>query len=176
MDAKKKSELGFTLLEIMIALAILSISLLSLYDSIGNSLRASGMAKEMEEAVLLAKQRMSEIQLQLEQEMALGSFPDEKEEHGDFEKPFEKYKWSYKLKKVEIPVIRPLLGQGDPQDSPSSIAPTTPGFQESAANVAELVSKKISNSLREIKLIVSWGDSEDSEEKIILTTHVANLK
>ncbi len=98
---------GFTLLEIMIAMAILSISLLALYSSMGNSLRISGQAEASNEATQLARKKMTEILMSLEEDIARGAFPEEKEENGNFDKPFEKYKWSYIIKKVEIPVLKP---------------------------------------------------------------------
>src|SRR5262245_19135816 len=96
---------GFTLLEIMIALVILSLSLLSLYGAMGNSLNASRMAEGTDQAVLLARQKMSETLMSLEEDIARGAFPDGKEESGTFEKPFENYRWSHKIAKVSIPAI-----------------------------------------------------------------------
>src|SRR4029434_8634259 len=115
MRRLKLSNGGFTLLDIMIALAILSISLLSLYNSIGNSLKASGFAEDMHRAMLLARQRMSEIRITLDEEMARGAFPDEKEEEGTFDKPNERFKWSYTLRKVEVPAINPAGLEGGVQ-------------------------------------------------------------
>jgi len=181
----KRISSGFTLLEIMISLAILSISLISLYSAIGNSLRASGMAEQTEIALQLARQRMAEVSMTLEEDISRGAFPEDKEEHGNFDKPFERFKWSYILKKVEIPVVNP------PSDAPGAggdgggtggtgSPPTTPGVEQAANNMAQIVSKKISESVRELKLTVSWGGeegaSEEDLEKIVLTTHLVKLR
>lgn len=182
---------GFTLLEIMIAMAILSISLLSLYSAIGNSLRASGMAEEMDIAMLLARQKMTEVSISFDDDIAKGSFPEEKEEHGTFDKPFDRFKWTYVLKKVEIPVVNPPpdtgggaggTGSGGSTGGGSTGggagAPTTPGIEQAASNMAQIVSKKIAESVRELKLTISWGEGENEEdlEKVVLTTHVVKLK
>ena len=179
---------GFTLLEIMIALAILSISLLSLYSSIGNSLKASGFAEDMDRAMQLARQRMSEIRITLDEEMARGAFPDEKEEEGTFDKPNDRFKWSYTLRKVEVPAINPagleggVQGTGAPAgEGEGSTTPTTqptPGIEQAATNMAQVVSKKISESIRELKLTVSWGEAAEGEEEehVVLTTHVVKLR
>ncbi|MBL7684430.1 MAG: type II secretion system protein [Deltaproteobacteria bacterium] len=176
---------GFTLLEIMIAMAILSISLLALYSSMGNSLRASGMAEEMSQAMQLARLKMSEISLDVESEMARGAFPEDKEERGDFEKPFEKFKWSYAIRKVEIPSLTPpadAIGGGAPSGSGTSGATpsgtqTTAGIEGAASNMANIVSKKISESIRELKVNVSWGEGDEKDrESIVLTTHLVRLK
>ncbi len=179
---------GFTLLEIMIAMAILSISLLALYTSMGNSLRISGQAETTNEATQLARQKMSEIIMSLDEDIARGAFPEEKEESGGFEKPFEKYKWSYVIKKVEIPVLQPPSDQseatiGDSTDPADPAAPkdsseqkTTPGLENAAANMAQMVTKKISESIRELELKISWGDSEEDGENVTITTHLSKLR
>lgn len=181
----ERSRRGFTLLEIMIAMAILSISLLALYTSMGNSLRISGQAETTNEATQLARQKMSEIIMSLDEDIARGAFPEEKEESGDFEKPFEKYKWSYVIKKIEIPVLQPPGGESGAAvgDSADPAAPkdasdqkTTPGLENAAANMAQMVTKKISESVRELKLKVSWGENEEDGENVTITTHLSKLR
>jgi hypothetical protein len=150
------------------------------------------MAEDNDLAMQLARQKMSEISMQLEDDIAKGSFPDDKEEHGDFDKPFDRFKWTYTLKKVEIPVVNPpadggaggATGSGSTSGSSSSsgssgsTGATTPGVAQAANNVAQIVSKKISESVRELKLTVTWGEAEKEEdlEKLVLTTHLVNLK
>ncbi|MBF0492747.1 MAG: prepilin-type N-terminal cleavage/methylation domain-containing protein [Deltaproteobacteria bacterium] len=175
---------GFTLLEIMIALAILSFSLLSLYSGMGNSLRASAEAEQTEKAVQLARGRMAEIRIGLDEEMARGAFPDEKEENGVFEKPFEDYRWAYSIKKVEIPFISPqLLGKEAGLDmgqasekSGSTGQNSTPGIDNIVNNLAQAVTKKISESIRELKVTVFWGEEGEGQDKLVLTTHLVKLK
>jgi general secretion pathway protein I len=184
-NKKKRFSRGFTLLEIMISLAILSISLLALYNAIGNSLRASGMAEDMDQAMQLARQKMAEVTISLEADIARGAFPDEKEEQGEFDKPFERYKWSYVFRKVELPAVNPtnlLQGQGEEAGGGSTPSPsgtqTTAGIEQQAGNLAQVVSKKISESIRELRLTVTWGEGEKEEdqEKVVLTTHLAKLR
>ncbi len=176
---------GFTLLEIMIAMAILSVSLVTLYSSVGNSLKASGMAERTEKSNFLARQKLSEILLSIEQDIARGAFPDEKEENGTFEKPFEDYKWSYTVRKVQLPVLQlpaeMMEGTGAP--SPESIAAATGGsggdgvVGMAANSMAQVVTKKISEAIREIQVTITWGEGgEGDEEKMVVTTHIANLK
>lgn len=169
---------GFSLLEVMIALAILTISLMAFSTSIGNNVRTSAMAEEMNQAVQLASQRLAEIKINLSEEMARGAFPDEKEEHGIFEKPFEKYRWSYHIRKVEIPVILPTEQAG-----PESLADDSSGAPPNLLNgginpmVMQMVAKKISESIRQVDLTISWGEGEEQDrEKIMFTTHIAKLR
>jgi len=170
----------------MIAMAILSISLLALYTSMGNSLRISGQAESTDEATQLARRKMTEIVMSLDEDIARGAFPEEKEETGTFDKPFEKYKWSYSIKKVEIPTLQPPSDQpaasaggdssGGSEPGAGGSGQTTPGLENAAANMAQMVTKKISESIRELKLTVSWGESEEDEEKVVITTHLSKLR
>lgn len=179
----ERSRRGFTLLEIMIAMAILSSSLLALYSSMGNSLKISAQAEDSNQASQLARQKMTEVLMSLDEDITRGAFPDEKEESGVFDKPFEKYKWFYVIKKVEIPVLKPpgdqpVGAEGDSGASASTnpAGQTTPGLEGAAANMAQMVTKKISESIRELNLTVSWGENSDEEEKIVLTTHLSKLR
>ncbi len=186
MKKIKSFSLGFTLLEIMIALAILSFSLLSLYSGIGNSLRASAQAEQTEKAVQLARERMAEIRISLDEEIARGAFPDEKDENGIFEKPFDDYRWAYTIKKVELPFINPQtlskeagLDSGQAEDKTAEAATgqtNTPGIENAANNLAQTVTKKISESIRELQVSVFWGEEGEGQDKLVLTTHLVKLK
>ncbi len=121
----------------------------------------------------------------MEEDLSRGAFPDEKEEHGTFEKPFERFQWSYTLRKVELPVMKTPQGSeptASPEGGQGGGSPpgggTTPGLEAAAGNLAQIVSKKISESVRELKLTVSWGEEEKEEdrEKVVVTTHLAKLK
>lgn len=179
---KEASEAGFTLVEIMIALAILAIGLLSLYTAQGNSLRASGQAERMQVAAMLARQVMTEKVLQIEKDMEKGSFPEDKEEEtGEFDAPFEEYRWEYAVRKVEIPISGDLGGLGGGEDASSSENTEEPqrGTADNQApesatrSVAQIVSKKISEAVRELKVKVFWGEEED--QFVMVTTHVSQL-
>lgn len=176
-----KFQQGFSLIEIMIALAILSISLVSLYSGVASSIRSSREANKVRIATQLSRQKMTEIMLSLEEEIARGAFPDEKEESGEFEKPFESYRWFYEIKKVEIPVVSPTgemvedafkNSSGDPNQNKDPTA-----FEQIAAGqISQAVSKKLSESLRELNLKVSWGEAQVNEEHINLSTHLVKMK
>lgn len=167
---------GFTLVEIMIALAILAVGLVSLYTAQGNSLRASATAERMQVGAMLAREKMTEKMMEIEQGLAKGAFPEDKEEEtGTFEPPFEDYRWEYTVRKVEIPIAGAgeSAGEGeaggDPRAAENNQAPAS-----AQANVAKVVSKKIAESVREINVRVIWGEFEE-EESIKVTSHVSKL-
>lgn len=167
---------GFTLVEIMISIAILAVGLVSLYTAQGNSLRASGTAERTELAAMLAREKMTEKMMEIEEGMEKGAFPEDKvEETGEFERPFEDYRWEYTVRKVEIPIAGGESGEGegggeaDPRGSENNQAPAS-----AQANVAKIVSKKIAESVREINIRVIWEELGE-EQSIKVTSHVSQL-
>lgn len=62
---------AFTLLEVMVAVAILGISLTAIFSSEGGAIRAGARARQMTTATLLARCKMAEV----EEQMAREGFP-----------------------------------------------------------------------------------------------------
>jgi general secretion pathway protein I len=146
---------AFTLLEVMIAMAILSISLLTLMDYAGNTLLTSGRAENMTVATMLARQKMTELEIELTQAMQRNEFPDEKDEEGKFDEPYEDYSWKLEIRKVELPA--PVTGEkGSIQDM-----------------IGQNLTKQIAQTVRELKLTVAWGEGED--ESFDIVTHIVKL-
>jgi len=80
-DAKRS---GFTLLEVVVALAIVAIALVPLMRLHLLSLDATLQAQDLTTAVLLAQGQLA----------ALGAFPEEGEENGKYEEPeLERFHW-----------------------------------------------------------------------------------
>jgi len=153
---------------------------MSLYAAVGSSIRSSKDAAKVRIATQLSRQKMAEIMMSLEEEIAKGSFPDEKEENGEFEKPFENYRWVYEIKKVEIPVVSPtgeMVNEAfKNSDDPAQNKDPTAFEQIAAAQISQAVSKKLSESLRELNLKVSWGEVGVNEENVKLSTHLVKMK
>ena len=61
----RRGEAGFTLLEIMVAIAILSTSLVVLLSIVTNNIRATNHAKMTTAATLLARTKMIDIEDQI---------------------------------------------------------------------------------------------------------------
>ncbi|MFO1462566.1 MAG: prepilin-type N-terminal cleavage/methylation domain-containing protein [bacterium] len=174
---------GFTLIEIMIALSILSISLLSIYAAQGNSLRASGRAENIQTASMLARQKMTEKMIELQKDLDKGKFPDEQiNDQGSFDPPFDRFRWEFAVRKVEIPVIQAPGQEGGAATGggPATSTGKEPGAANQAPeaaqeNLAKIVTKKISESVREITTKVIWEELEE-EQNLVVTTHIAKLQ
>lgn len=76
---------GFTLLEVMIAVAVIAIALVTLLGSQSQSIRFSAEAELDVRAALLARQRLAEIHQQ--------DFDDLHDDSGDFGEEFASYEW-----------------------------------------------------------------------------------
>jgi prepilin-type N-terminal cleavage/methylation domain-containing protein len=92
---------GFTLLEIMIAMAILSGGLVWLIVGVTRNIKAENHAKLMTTGTFLARQEMIDIEDQL-YEKGFSEF--EKDSAGNFEdKGFARFTWKVTVDKVELP-------------------------------------------------------------------------
>jgi general secretion pathway protein I len=84
---------GFTLLEVMVALAILSIALTSVYRLHSQTLTMSARARFYSQAPLLAQQKLSEIERQGVKNSQGGS--------GDFGQAYPHYTWTVQIEEMQ---------------------------------------------------------------------------
>lgn len=156
MTLNRPNILGFTLLEVMVAIAILAGSLTAIMGLSGNSLIKSGRTQKILVATMLARQKMTDIEIDLEKARQKGEFPDERSEDGKFEEPNDDYEWKMEIKRVELPA--PISGdKGSIQDM-----------------VGKQLTKEISQTVRELKLTVLWKDRGE-EQSIDIVTHIVKL-
>lgn len=153
---------GFSLLEIMIAVAILATSVTVLLTAQGRAFLSSERSEELMMATFLARQKMVELEIEIDEDIGKNKFPESKvEKEGVFDEPNEGYRWAYVIDKVEIPV----LDQGDEQNA------LVKGY------VAQVMDQ-ISKSVREIKFTIYWGDADkpiDEQQQFTITTHLVKL-
>ncbi len=84
---------GFTLLEVLVAVAILGVSLVTTMQLFGSCMKGISKAKQHSRAVFLAKKILDDDIKPLEVEYG--------ETEGDFEEGFEGYKWKKNISKYE---------------------------------------------------------------------------
>jgi len=164
---KRRASSGFSLLEVMIAVAILAVSLMAIFNLQSTSLMGSARSQKISIATQLAREKMARILIDLDAGMVKGEFPDAKEDSGTFEEEkFPDYSWKLSVKKVEIPA---------PSASAGSSAQE--GSSDIMGKVFEMVSKQLSESSREVKLTIGWTEEESDEEEtgIVLTTHIVKM-
>lgn len=140
----------------MVSVAILALSLIVLFSFQGNTMLASGRAEQVTIATMLARQKMVELELELEKGMQAGEFPDERSEEEQFDTPFEDFRWKMKIKKVDLP----MPGSGEEG-----------GLQ---SLLARQLTQEISKAVREVRFTVVW-DELGEEQSIQVVTHIVKL-
>ncbi len=96
-NARRTTKYGFTLIEVMVSVAILAVGLALVLQGFAFSLNVLRISQDNLKATLVAKNKMAELQLQIKEDR--DSFVkglDEEFESGDME-----YRWEVKVEPVE---------------------------------------------------------------------------
>jgi general secretion pathway protein I len=88
-------------MEVMIAMAILAISLVAVYQSQSQSLSMAAGSRFLTTASLLAQSRMAEIDAADPRGVAAGN--------GDFGEDFPDYHWQVEIEETEIAVLKKII-------------------------------------------------------------------
>ena len=91
---------GFTLLEVMIALAILAISLVAVFRSQSQSVSMAGEARFLTTASLLAQSKMAEVETLKPQDLS--------NNNGDFGTDYPYYLWRIEVKDTAIQYLKKI--------------------------------------------------------------------
>jgi general secretion pathway protein I len=131
---------GFTLLEVMISLAILAVALVAISDLNGGAVAMHAYSRRATEATLLLRGKMLDVEDDL-QKTGFSDFNDEK--HGDFtDESAPDYSWSAEILKPDVQLdpsqLLNLLGagqQGGSKGSPGGGGPVA-GLAGAASQLA----------------------------------------
>ena len=162
---ERSSALGFTLIEVMVSLAILALSLTVISQAQQASMRQVLRGKMMTVATLLAREKM----VDLEEDLFKEGFSDfEEEERGDFdEEGFEHYKWVLKIEKIELPkadgdALGDAAKDAAESGSGSSSAATSTGMGMLGGQMLgrqfEMFRGVIEEAIRRVSLKVTWKE------------------
>ncbi len=188
---------GFTLLEVMISLALLSAALMALADLCGNALRNHAYARDLSAATLLARGKLVE----LEQTYEDRGFKDfDEQEEGDFsEAGRPEVRWRLELVKPPADLsadqlMSRLAGVSDPDQLMAKVMGASGGAAGSSGSsggptalspVAGIIGtllktqltvfgETVKKSLRELRFTVSWRDG-NVPHGFTVTTHLLVL-
>lgn len=100
MSRDRRHNSGFTLLEVMIALAIVAIALVSLLGLANRSIAVQERLQRMTRGTLLAQEKMTEIELASEAKTLVYE-PAE----GVFAEPFSDFRWRMEFADTPLPVV-----------------------------------------------------------------------
>jgi general secretion pathway protein I len=161
----RRSEQAFTLIEVMVSLAILALSLTVISQAQQASMRQVLRSKMMTVATLLAREKM----VDLEEDLFKEGFSDfEEEEKGDFdEEGFSHYKWVLKFDKIELPKSIDGQGLGDEDGDGAGSGAGAGGAAATGMGMLggkmmsqqfEMFRNVIENAIRRVSLKVTWKE------------------
>jgi prepilin-type N-terminal cleavage/methylation domain-containing protein len=112
---------GFSLLEVMVALAILATTLVVLLQIITNNVRATNHAKMTTAATLLARAKMTDIEDSI---LENGFSTDNESDKGTFrDQNFPNFRWESAIERIELPTDMKQAAQDQSSDSSKSKDP-----------------------------------------------------
>ncbi len=161
-----KNNDGFTLLEVIIAMAIMAVAFGSILAVEQGSINASARAKQMNIVGMLARNQMIELEYKVQGK----AFQEvKKEEDGVFQSPYEDYKWKTKVKEIKFPNMKAGATSSEKSSNGGS-----DGDNQSAELLSKLVTQYLSKAIREISVTISWKRGS-GEQSYSLSTYWVNL-
>lgn len=156
---------GFTLLEVLIAIAIMTMAFGSIFIVQSNSIESIRKAKETNLVTMLIKNLMIET----EQEFEGRPFNEVvKEKKKPCQEPYQEYQCGRVIKEVKFPELS--FGQ----DSNATDAESSEGGANAIVQkISKLITKFLSQSIREVIVTVSWGPT--GEHSVSMSTYWVNL-
>lgn len=177
---------AFTLLEVMVAIAILAFALVSVSQIVAASLRSQVLARDLEVATLLARGKMAELTEKYEREgFPLGGGGDD----GSFEDDgHPEVRWETTL--IEPPStldgkalaslfmggtgsLEALLGPKADANGVSQVNPAAGAMAAMVEAQLSTLASSVKNGVRELRLRVFWKDGA-REESFTVVTHLVS--
>lgn len=196
---KNRNRRGFTLLETVVALAILAMALMAIFDLNSGAVSNHVYTKHLTVAAFLARSKMTDLEQKLYDD---GFSADDDEESGDFsEEGWPSFKWRAKIIAPKTDGVTPdqligaifnlpiggdgdmggiasLFGGGAGGDSKGGPAPAAGGMAGMAAGMAQpmftQMIEQLKSSVREVHLTVTWREGTQVESMDVVT-HVVSL-
>ncbi len=177
---------GFTLLEVMVAIAILAFALVSVSEVVSGSLRSQVLARDLDVATLLARGKMAELTEKYEREgFQVGGDSDD----GSFEdEGHPELRWKMKL--VEPPstldgkalasamigdaALQQLLQPKADETGRQQVNPAAAAMSAMIEAQLNVLASTVKQGVRELRLTVSWKDGA-REESFDVVTHLVVL-
>lgn len=182
-------EHGFTLLEVLIALAIMVICFASVLSVESGAINASARAKTMNIVQMLAKNQMIETEYRIQ-----GQIFDaiNKKDGGKFPDPYQDYRWTTTVKQIDFPNLSGIInaaasgggggggsggggggGGGGGADSSANAGAQQP-VSDIGQQVSRLVTQYLSQAVREVTVTIYWKKGE-GEQRYSVSTYWVDL-
>ncbi|MCS6914785.1 MAG: prepilin-type N-terminal cleavage/methylation domain-containing protein [Myxococcales bacterium] len=179
------SRRGFTLLEVMVAMAILAGALLGLTLSVSRSVAASHHARLMTQATFLCRQLL----VQLEDQFIVDGFTDDalvREDKGEFDDPaFRRFRWTRTIEKIRLPSVDQIQSAAtraiEASQQISTQAPR-PGERSSPLSPAALsgmlgpVKEMLEQGIRRVTVRVLWDEPGRPDQAVEVVAFYTDMR
>lgn len=172
----KARQRGFTLLEVLVAVAILAISLTSLLGSQMQALRATRYAQQVTAAAFLAEYQLVEIEYVIQQEED-GWGENDREFEGDFaEQGWPDMNYSCLVDMIEMPDYTAIQAAMAAADTDGGGMSDQTGVQDTGEQAVDMlgmvwpmIKEAIEQSIRRSSCKVTWLDGKIEHEFEVMT-------
>ena len=158
----RRGDGGFTLLEVMIAVAILSITLVTLLSVVTSNMRATRHARLTTTATFLARGKMVELE---DQVLENGFSTDDESAEGTFkEQDHPEFRWDSIIERVELPADAALKQRDEATDKMKDSDNNNPmslisGFLGGMmSSFIEPIRLGLQEAVRRVTVHVSWDE------------------
>jgi len=169
---------GFTLLEIMVAVAILSSTLVVLLQIVTNNIRATNHAKLQTAATFLARNKMSDVEDEIlydgfssDSETAKGTFKDEG-------RGYDKFRWETSIERIELPTDMTQKAQDQSkqakEDAKDPMALMTGFLGGMMSAFIEPIRIGLQESVRKVTVRISWDEFARGEQTIEVVQYLTD--
>ena len=173
---RRSSSAGFTLLEIMVAVAILSSTLVVLLQIVTNNVRATAHARQTTAATFLARTKMSDLEDQIlyegftsENETAKGTFKEE---------GFPQFSWDTNIERIELPTDLAQKTQDTANDKSKEakdpMAMMTGFLGGMMSSFIEPIKNGLQESVRKVTVRVTWDELGRPDQSIEVVQYLTD--
>jgi len=166
---------GFTLLEVMAAVAILALTLVVLLSVISNNMRATAHARMLTTATFLARGKI----VSLEDTLIEKGFQDlDEDDDGNFaDQGFREFSWTTAIEKIQLPTDMAQTAQqaaGDQSQKKDPMQALTGMVGGLMGMFIEPVRIGLQESVRRITVRVFWNERKRPEQSLEVVTYVTD--
>jgi general secretion pathway protein I len=174
--ARRRSAAGFTLLEIMVAVAILSSTLVVLLQIVTNNIRATNHAKLTTAATFLARTKMSDLEDQILYE---GFISENESKKGTFkEDGYPQFSWDTLIERIELPTDLTQKTQDaandKTKDSKDPMAMMTGFLGGIMSSFIEPIKNGLQESVRKVTVRVTWDETGRPNQSIEVVQYLTD--
>lgn len=163
---------GFSLLEVLVAVAVMAISFLAIAEYQGQAMSRVRRTQNLTVATMLLREKMAEVLFEIGKEYKQQKvFPEDKNENGTFDDPFQSYRWEWQARKVAVPMPKGIGDDEEGSESGEGGESPPQGLQQI---LFKMVNDQIKDAIREVKTKVIWEEN-GKEKEIEVTTHITKL-